>query len=450
MKTSTHVPAWVNDSNHTKKLKQARADNEAAIARLRAEGRKLIFKSASQRTKEEAERIDAIDRELTALTESAVEITASLAEAEKYLDEEMRRISDAATAREIVRPVGRRYAEMFGSATLSAGGWNNREEFLAVLHQGLSDVRLMAAATVGVGSEGGFSVPTQFTGQWLDESLENEIVRPLAEVWPMTSNSRQIPGVDGLNHSSTLYGGFTGSWVGEGQELTLEVMKMRLMTLVAHKLGILSEVSNELVRDGVGYDAQLSKAIVKAIGWFFDHAFLNGTGAGQPLGVINADCTVTVSKESGQAASTIVYENLTKMFARMPAELVGESVWVANQATIPQLAAVTIPIGTGGSHVPVMSESDGQFRILTRPVKFTEKVPTLGTKGDIGLYAFSQYAIGMRQEMSLDKSQHVGFTRDTSHYRGLLRADGRPKWPASLTPKNGDALSPFVVLATRS
>lgn len=244
--------------------------------------------------------------------------------------------------------------------------------------------------------------------------------------------------------------GFAGGWIAEGAEMTPENITMRMIRLTAHKLGILSEISNELLRDGLGYDGQLSKAIVSAIGWFLDSGFLNGTGAGQPQGVINAACTVTISKETNQAAATIVYTNLLKMYARMPAGLVNDAVWVANQTCIPQLAALSLPIGTGGSHIPVMTESNGEFRILTRPVKFTEKVPALGTKGDIGFYAFSEYAVGLRQEMSLDKSAHVGFTRDTSHYRGLLRGDGMPKWAKAFTPKNGNALSPFVVLETRA
>ena len=134
------------------------------------------------------------------------------------------------------------------------------------------------------------------------------------------------------------------------------------------------------------------------------------------------------------------------MFSRMHPASISNSVWVANSATIPQLTQLGVPVGTGGAHVPVLSDSNGKFTILTRPVLFTEKVPTLGTEGDIGLYDFSQYSIGLRADISLDRSTDVGFTRDTSYFRGLLRADGMPSWAKPYTPKNGDTLSPFVVL----
>ena len=44
----------------------------------------------------------------------------------------------------------------------------------------------------------------------------------------------------------------------------------------------------------------------QALGYFEDVAFISGTGAGQPLGILNAPALVTVSKETGQAADTIV------------------------------------------------------------------------------------------------------------------------------------------------
>jgi HK97 family phage major capsid protein len=358
------------------------------------------------------------------------------------------------------RPTGRRYVEMFGDAALSADGWTNPNEFLAALHAGLADPRLrmlpggprMQASIAGSYSDplGGFSVPSQFFGQWLDESLEDEIVRPRAEIRPMTSKTASAVGFDGASHTSNLYGGFTGQWVQETGEITEETPQLQLLTLNAHKLAILTQVSNELAADGVGYDAQLSRAIVKAIGFYLDLAFLTGVGVGQPEGIVGSAATIVVSKETGQSADTVNYENVKKMFARLHPASFGNSVWVCNSTTIPQLLSLSQVVGTGGSVVPVLNESNGKFTMLTRPVIFTEKTPKLGDKGDILLADFSQYIVGMRQDMSLDKSAHLGFAKNTSHYRGLLRADGRSKLRTPITPVNGDSLSPFIVLAERA
>ena len=137
-------------------------------------------------------------------------------------------------------------------------------------------------------------------------------------------------------------------------------------------------------------------------------------------------------------------------FSFHPASL-GNSVWVCNATAIPQLLKLTIPVGTGGSHIPVMSETaTGQFTILTRPVVFTEKLPSLGTVGDILLVDFLQYLIGMRREVVMDKSMHVGFADDETHFRTIVRVDGQGKWSAAYTPANGDSMSWCIALATRA
>ncbi|KKL15528.1 hypothetical protein LCGC14_2504680, partial [marine sediment metagenome] len=83
----------------------------------------------------------------------------------------------------------RTYAAMFGPR-VSDDGWRSPEEFFISIHNGLSDHRQVMAANLGesLGSTGGFSVPTQFASRWLDSALEDEIIRPRAAVWPMTTS----------------------------------------------------------------------------------------------------------------------------------------------------------------------------------------------------------------------------------------------------------------------
>jgi HK97 family phage major capsid protein len=135
------------------------------------------------------------------------------------------------------------------------------------------------------------------------------------------------------------------------------------------------------------------------------------------------------------------------MFARLSAASVSRSVWIAHPSCIPKLGALSIAVGTGGSAIPVMSQSDGSFTILSRPVIFSEKMKALGTQADIALCDFSRYEIGLRQEATLEPSGHVGFARDVETFRMIVRVDGQPMPAEATTPLNGsDTLSPFVVL----
>lgn len=352
----------------------------------------------------------------------------------------------------------RSYRSVFqADGNLDSGGFATREEFFRSLHSGLADPRLQAATMKeNVGSTGGFSVPEQFVAEWLDASLESEIVRPRADVQPMTAPTKRVPGFDVSDNSGGAPFGFAAEWIAEDGSGTAQNATLRMIQLTAHKLGIFSQVSNELVADGVSFEEQLGSAMVKGTSWKLDEAFLRGTGAGQPRGVLNDAALITVAKESGQAASTIKYANVVKMFARLHPACVNNAVWVANPTTLPQLFQMTVPItnvaGTenvGGSMPPVFTESNGQFRLLGRPLLLTEKVPSLTSAGDISLIDFSQYYVGIRKEISVEKSVHVGWQNDRTGYRALVRVDGQGKWGAAFTPKNGSTLSWCVTLGAR-
>ena len=209
---------------------------------------------------------------------------------------------------------GKMYREMFSEEKLSDGGFESLESFFTTVHSGRSDDRLdQLAHAEGTPSSGGYFVPEEFSAQMLDASLENEIVRPRAQVEPMNSDVKNIAGFESVDNSSgNLFGGFTANWVSEAGSIDEETGKIRKIKLEARKLALFTKSSNELLADGVNFERQLSEVLSAAASWHMDYAFLRGTGAGQPRGVLNDPALVTVAKETGQAATTLVYENLTK------------------------------------------------------------------------------------------------------------------------------------------
>ena len=353
------------------------------------------------------------------------------------------------------------YSGMFGSPH-GDDGFHRFGDFLAVVssgrfHDRLRPANFASAMTGSGGSSGGFLVPEEFAAMMLDKSLESEIVRPRATVHPMSTDTLKIAGFDSLDNSSNLFGGMIAGWTEEAGTRTETNPTVRKIELKSKKLFILSQASNELVADGKDFETLIGEAMIKAVGWFLDFACLQGTGSGQPLGTLRDPALVTVVKESSQAANTILYQNVVKMLSRLHPACYSTAVWVASPSTIPQLLSMTIPVknmsGTenvGGSHYAVLTESNGQYHIMGRPALFTEKLPALGNVGDILLADFSQYSIGLRKEIAVEKSIHPGFTSDTSYYRCILRADGQGRWSSPLTPKNGDTLSWCVTLAERA
>lgn len=344
------------------------------------------------------------------------------------------------------RILGARCRELFGEPR-TRSKFETFGEFAFILSRNLDHPDLRTRAVTGAGGAGYF-IPEEFTPRLLDFGMDSEIVRPRAQVFPIAGESRRIVGFihqDASASPSKIFG-IPADWSEEAKEITESVPPTKSRTLTARKLAALVEVGNESMEDAGQLGTQLETAMGTALSWHLDNAFLTGSGAGQPLGALKSPALVVVAKEAAQMADTIVLANLGKIFSRLHPASVATSVWVAHPSTIPQLLTITI-----GDAPLVQMGADGSLRIYTRPVLFTEKVPQLGDEGDISLMDFSQYAIGLRRDVSLERSQHVGFTRDTSHFRAIVRADGFPLWDAAYKPKGGaPTLSPFVTLAARA
>jgi len=341
------------------------------------------------------------------------------------------------------------------SAKLDTGGFEDDTEFFNVILSNRFDPRLpplqkqiFDAQTEGTHSTGGFSVPEELSSRWLDASLENEITRRHCQVFPMKSESLLVPAWDAKDFSSGAYAGLTMTFSGEGSEASKQTAKMRQIQLTAKVGQIYVDASLELVGDGKGFADQLRQAMIKAIGFGIDRHCIGsaGTGAGVPQSIQNAPCKIEISGETGQNSGTIVYGNLKKAYARQLNP--DKAMWLFNHQAIPDLLELSIAIGVGGDHVPVLNQSgDGRFTILGRPAIPTSHLPAIGSANCIMFINWDYYTLAMRQEVVFDTTDsHRWLTRERS-YRVLIRFDGQATLDAEITPENGATLSPIVGLA---
>ncbi len=358
----------------------------------------------------------------------------------------------AQAAYRLIGPQGKKdYSALFGQSTGPVWTDKTTNFFGAVISGRFHPGLIRASMGETTPSDGGFLVPHEYAQQIHAVSLESELVMPRCFVQPMKSNAVTLPAMSIGDHSSSLFGGFVASYGPEAGTINEANPKARAMELNAKKLTGLVRFSNELAEDVPGGFGQIINICGKGLGWYRDRAFLKGTGAGEPLGILNSPSLIVITPEAGQTADTILFENLCKMMAAMYSGGFANSVWVAHQSTIPQLLQLSMPIGTGGDRIPVMTRADGGFEILTRPVIFTEKTEKLGDQGDIMLADFAAYAVGLRSEMRFDLSIHAHFTTDESLGRLVERHDGQALWDSALTLEDGSTtVSPFVTLAERT
>lgn len=309
-----------------------------------------------------------------------------------------------------------------------------------------------------VDADGGYLTPTEHAALMLEKSMEASIVRPRATVVPMASSSVDFPAVKDDDRSSSIFGGITIYRKAEGAQLTGVKPALRKIGLKLTKLTGLCYVTEELMADSPqSIDPLLNRLFPAAMAFWEDNDFLNGSGAGEPMGALSAGnpCIISITKEALQAADTIVAENIIKMYARCYGK--NNAIWVANHDTFPQLATLVLKVGTAG--VPLWLPGNNQGiagapngTLMGRPLILTEMVPTLGDAGDIALCDFSQYLVGERagEGIKAATSIHLRFDYDEVAFRFTLRDDGQPWWKSTFTPKNGTTMSPFVRIEARA
>lgn len=331
--------------------------------------------------------------------------------------------------------------------------WHNQNK-TADVQAKLTRIRNAFSSTVP--SEGGFLIPETLRAELLRVALESSVVRQRARVIPMETLRVPFPAVDATSNASSVFGGIIGYWTEESGTLTQSSASFSRIVLEAKKLTAYTQIPNELISDSaLSFQAFIDQLFPEALAWYEDIAFLKGTGVGEPFGALSTSnaAVIAVAKEAGQAADTIVWENIVKMYARMLPGSLSRAVWVVSPDTFPELATMALSVGTGGSAIWLNNGAAGPpMTILGRPVVVTEKATAvLGDQGDISFVDFGFYLIGDRQVMSASSSPHFKFQTDETAYKIIQRVDGRPWLQSAVTPQNSSAtLSPFVQLAVRA
>jgi hypothetical protein len=250
----------------------------------------------------------------------------------------------------------------------------------------------------------------------------------------MGSATLQFPYLDVTTVQSAGVTPFAGGvqmyWTSEAQTRTETEPKFKMMELKAQELSGYSVSSNILLQDAAfGLEKFLFTLFGQAIAWFEDYAFLQGNGVGKPMGILNAGATITSGPNAGArtTANKIQFADIAWMWSKLLPSSWQKAIWVFSPSTIPQLLqlqdganrAIFLSIDQCITKSPVWS-------LLGRPAIVTEKLPALGTSGDICLLDPSLYVVGDRMQLEVAASEHVNFLANQMTWRVVERVDGRP------------------------
>lgn len=442
-----------------KHLREKRAKLNAEELSLRKEAGTLLAtaREAGKLTDDQRSRDDAIKARLSAIAAERAALDVEIENAERLADLERSTptTASAPAATAAVRD---------GFENDPKHGYANVQEMIADIFAStqrgrlsprLASVRRAQGPMATAGSDehttlndpyGGFLIPQGLMPGVMKLDPDADPLAPLTRKVDMTGvNLLKINARVDKDHSSSVSGGLQVYRRVETQTVAATRTKFEQVELQKHELFGVTYAAEELLK-------QSPIAFASLLSGFFNDEFaakvfeerLNGNGVGMYHGIANSPALVTISKESGQAADTIVFANIVKMIARC--WRYGQAVWLANPTVYPQLRQMVQP----GSTIPIFAT--GQAGIATlegRPIYFHERMAALGDLGDIGLVNPAEYLESADDGVMSAESMHVRFLEHERTFKFWTENAGAGWWRTPLTPKRGDTLSPFVYLQAR-
>ena len=125
----------------------------------------------------------------------------------------------------------------------------------------------------------------------------------------------------GLSENSrangSCYGGITGYRVAEGATITASGPQIfyRVHTQ-AEEYAAVAYLTDEVLNDARMLEQELQTGIVGELSFMVNDDMFRGAGVAGCYGILNHPSLITVSKEAGQAADTVVWKNILKMWNR--------------------------------------------------------------------------------------------------------------------------------------
>lgn len=310
---------------------------------------------------------------------------------------------------------------IFGKSVIEVMGEEKKERYAKFLidviearHNG--DAEAKAALQEGTAAEGGIVVPEEFTSEILAFARLQSFALRDCRVWPMSTDTRQIPAEDGA---------VSVNWTAEEGGITESEPTLAEVTLSAKRLDAYSKVSNELLMDaGVDIVSWLTELFAEAIGQELDNQVLNGTGS-PCSGVLTAACGNSVVLGSGEVSfSSIDADDLSNCIASLPVNRIAGARWYFHRTLLHVFRTLK---DSNNNYIYAKPGAGVPPTIWEYPYTLSEKAPGTSTgsqanKAPIVFGNMRYFALGRRlQSMTLDLDPYGLFTNYQTRFRIVNR-----------------------------
>ena len=273
----------------------------------------------------------------------------------------------------------------------------------------------------GIDPQGGYLVPDEYDKRLIDILTEENVMRTLG-TRITTSGEHKI------NIAATKP---AAAWIEEGGTLTFGDATFDQIILDAHKLHVAIKVTEELLYDNAfNLENYILTQFGKALSNAEEDAFINGTGIGQPLGILaetgGAQVGVTSASSTKVTADEII--NLVYSLKRPYRK---NAVFLANDVCVAELRKLK---DNNGQYLWQPSLQAGEpdrvlgYKVYTSPYF---PVPTAGGTA-VAFGDFSYYNIGDRGTRSFAELKELFAGNGMIGFVAKERVDGKLVLPEAI------------------
>ena len=273
----------------------------------------------------------------------------------------------------------------------------------------------------GIDPQGGYLVPDEYDKRLIDILTEENVMRTLG-------TNITTSGEHKINIAATKP---AAAWIEEGGTLTFGDATFDQIILDAHKLHVAIKVTEELLYDNAfNLENYILTQFGKALSNAEEDAFINGTGIGQPLGILaetgGAQVGVTSASSTKVTADEII--NLVYSLKRPYRK---NAVFLANDVCVAELRKLK---DNNGQYLWQPSLQAGEpdrvlgYKIYTSPYF---PVPTAGGTA-VAFGDFSYYNIGDRGTRSFAELKELFAGNGMIGFVAKERVDGKLVLPEAI------------------
>lgn len=249
---------------------------------------------------------------------------------------------------------------------------------------------------------GGFLVPDDFVNELIKETAGFAVMRTVARQRMTTRSAASFMTVDG--GTDPYPSGVSGSWRAEGFVTGgTAIATQNQPTFGRERVPVhlwlpdVIELTQELLEDAaVDLEAEIRGILAETKALDEDSGFINGSGVGQPEGLLQAGIT-TINSGASNGQS---YAGIVNLFTGLPAQYRAQAKWIMNSLTWGLIMQLEDTAGN-----PIFPTNQEVPSLFGKEILFSEFMPDGNSDGNdaivFGDYRF--YGIADRRDLRIQR-----------------------------------------------